>query len=113
MESKVINKQQHFRSSYISDCSQSSVLLYFYLNVEPAGELQEYWLPAQNGKLDAAREILHGDQIYKKNGIIQVEMALLTHALKQTHLDNNPLFVTDQCAVPDSSTNHRPSSIPL
>ena len=40
-------------------------------------------------------------------------MALLTHALKQTHLDNNPLFVTDQCTVPDSSTNHRPSSIPL
>ena len=31
----------------------------------------------------------------------------------QTHLDNNPLFVTDQCTVPNSSTNHRPSSIPL
>ena len=36
-----------------------------------------------------------------------------SHAIKQTHLDNNPLFVTNQCTVPDSSTNHRPSSIPL
>ena len=36
-----------------------------------------------------------------------------SHALKQTHLDNDPLFVTDQCTVPNSSTNHRSSSIPL
>ena len=69
MESRVINKQQHFRSQKMLDCLKPSILSYFYLNVEPVRESREYWTPVQNGKLDAVNSLgkfLHEDQIHKK-----------------------------------------------